>query len=151
MVQAGNCELVATQERTFQLLQNSMFVNKQCNLKQIGRTEQIRNGGFATSGDNGDCCTSVVSPVLDHYLLQMKVNGFIKDAMIKSTEFNRLNVHDMGEIFLFHAIICVVALTCLLLWMFHWQREKQFKNANNKSNCKDNENDENKNSLNSAK
>jgi len=168
-LQAGDCELVATQEDTFRLFQNSMFVNKQCNLKRIGRTEQIRNGGFATSGDNGDFCTSVVSQVLDYHLLQMKADGFIEDAlnsfgrsgghvcesptalaMNKSTDSNSLNVHDMGGIFLFHAIICVVALACSLLRMFHRRRAERFKNANDKSNCEDNEHGENKNSLNSA-
>eukprot|EP00957_Ditylum_brightwellii_P014544 1095026-Ditylum_brightwellii.AAC.1 len=59
-IQAGDCELVATQE---------------------GRMEHIQNGGFATSGDNVDFCTSTVSQELDHHLLQMKVDGFIEDAL----------------------------------------------------------------------
>jgi len=88
----GVCDIVITEQATWDTFQVDSKNNENCALSQIGDTWQRRDASFGVKGDSGQYdrqyCTSYLRDVFDYHLYAMKQDGTLEvlwAEQIKST------------------------------------------------------------------
>lgn len=125
----NKCGLVATSAERFGVDKLNRTINPDCSLEWVGRAVDISSAGPANAVDAGIYCTSLVGHIFEYYLKDMQRDGFIERAFEnyvnsvtthqcpeeEETSSNTedtfsLTMMDMGGIFLWHGVACVVGL-----------------------------------------
>jgi len=115
--------LVRSFPRTFS---RNSTLNGDCSLAVVGSPDVIQKAGLAVKGSGG-LCSSLLNSVLDYHLSDMNVEGVIEaewekhlnlmsrdfctfDNDTSPDEMVKLDIKDLGGVFLTHAFLLVVAL-----------------------------------------
>jgi len=83
----GDCFVALTTVQSWEINERKSAMNPGCALEKIGK--KIGSGseaGFATTGDYGVKCTSLVRDVLNIHLIEMKLDGWLKEKGDKFLE-----------------------------------------------------------------
>jgi len=79
-VRDGLCDFALVAVSSFEEFSLNKDVNGECKLTRFGQAFKVREGGFATNSDSGTLCTSLVRDVIDLHLVEMRDEGWLKDA-----------------------------------------------------------------------
>lgn len=138
-IEEGGCNAVAHQFHSFELYEHTKEVNYDCAVSSekrvvenlpAGMATLVDNGPVSSGGDSPHKCTSLISHVLDYHLTAMLNEGFLEEAWRKHLqrtgtvecinesngggggleETFSLSVHDVGGIFIVHAVLSVLAV-----------------------------------------
>jgi hypothetical protein len=138
----GGCDAAAHQLNSVHVFLRDKAINHDCSIATEDKIAAKIPAGMATSVDTGRFrCTSLISAVLDYYLIQMTDDGFIEEAWYRhlnrigtiqcdedakkkaeassisfaeDDEFS-LSLWDVGGIFILHLMLSTVAVALALL------------------------------------
>jgi len=79
----GECQGVIHTRDTWTIQQSLKEHNEDCQLAKIGDTIYPSSAGWAVKMDSGVMCTSIIRDVMDIYLVEMELDGFIKTTKRK--------------------------------------------------------------------
>jgi len=82
-VLSGECDIVITEQATWDKFQFLSDINVNCALSQIGDTWQRIDASFGVKGDSGKYCTSYLRDVFDYHLFAMEQDGTLEDLWDK--------------------------------------------------------------------
>jgi len=74
----GLCDITVAYYQNWLGFQSQKAYNPVCDLEWVGRTVKSISSGFANAVDTGDKCTSLIGSVLDVYLNELELSGFIE-------------------------------------------------------------------------
>lgn len=149
----GYCEVALVPRYSYETFRRNRAVNTDCVLEWQGRVEHFVPSGMATLVDAGSLCTSLISYVLDYYLLEMQTDGFLEraweshlepvgdqvcydlvdmEASVLSPDDDEdtysLSVEEMAGIFITHAAMSFVALSIALV-QYYYNKQRQTKDS----------------------
>jgi len=78
-VLSGECDIVITEQATWDQFQVVRGINGNCTLRQIGGTWQRKDASFGIKGDSGQYCTSYLRDVFDYHFFAIKQEGLLED------------------------------------------------------------------------
>jgi len=136
-VDNGECDLVLSTMGTWETNKLDISTNKDCRKEWVGRVVQLNDAGFSIR-DSAQLCSSLLRDVISLHLLEMKLDktydrvwdihrekSTTNDCKVtKDVEDDfseRMNVENLGGIFIVHAIALVFSLA-LTVYMTY-QRE----------------------------
>jgi Ligand-gated ion channel len=135
----GGCDAAVHQLNSVRVYERNKLVNYDCALSSDLQVAENIPAGMATSLDTGRFrCTSLISAVLDFYLLEMLNDGFVEEAWIKHMsrvgtieclsaplmvgigldDGFSLRLQDVGGVFIFHFMMSVLSLLVALVQYF---------------------------------
>mmetsp|Transcript_38537 Transcript_38537/g.43171 ORF Transcript_38537/g.43171 Transcript_38537/m.43171 type:complete len:582 (+) Transcript_38537:128-1873(+) len=140
------CDVVLTTTGTWMKNKGNIEYNKDCRKEWVGRVVQPNDAGF-TIRDSAELCSSLVRDVFSLHLLEMKRDktyNTIWNSKVSVTnncqdieaseddavDAAKMNMKNLGGIFVFHAITMVVGLA-LTVFSKH-QKKRRLKNASSR-------------------
>ena len=135
------CGAALTNLGAYENYRNNKETNFDCSLTTERRIIQSLPGGFATSVDTGNLCTSLISYVLNLLIFEMIEDGFVENAwrdhIAKISQTNcpdqveinkhidgkyQLSLKDMAGIFIVHGFLMLTAVSIAVF--DRWRRKK---------------------------
>jgi len=86
-VLSGECDIVITEQSSWDQFQRNQLINGNCTLRQIGDIWQRKDASFVLKGDSGQYCTSYLRDVFDYYFIQMEADGTLEDLWNEAVEY----------------------------------------------------------------
>lgn len=137
------CDVVLTTIGTWTKNKGNIVYNQDCRKEWVGRVVQANDAGF-TIRDSAELCSSLVRDVFSLHLLEMKRDKTyetiwnsevsvtnncqdVEDSEDDALDAAKMNMTNLGGIFIFHAIALVVGLV-LTVYSKH-KKKRRLKNA----------------------